>query len=274
MESKTREVQLRVPEAPASPGALLAGPTGGIIDPGAKLGGFGGLHGGLLLALMVSAMSEQAPGVRLHSATSRFYRPVSGEFSIKADVTRRGRVVSVLCAEVASDRGVHAQATAVYGSSQSGDWPAVIPEPPSAPPPLECETFSIPPEFAPISEFMEIRPVGPNRPYSGGPDPELTAWIRLLEDDQPPDVLRFVLLMDGLAPSYSAVLANLVLIPTVELTVRPGDALIKAASPWVLLRARTRVAGLEGWSEEVIDAWGPDGSHLGSAQQLRVVRAD
>jgi hypothetical protein len=119
---------------------------------------------------------------------------------------------------------------------------------------------------------MQIRPVGPNRPYAGGSEPELTAWIRLVEDDQPPDLLRFVLLLDGLAPSYAVMLTSLALIPTVELTVRPAAALATVTSPWVLLRARTRAAGADGWSDEEIQAWGPDGGYLGSAQQLRMIR--
>nr|WP_275563840.1 acyl-CoA thioesterase domain-containing protein [Streptomyces sudanensis] len=131
----------------------------------------------------------------------------------------------------------------------------------------------MPPEFVPISVSMEIRPVGTARPYAGGPDPELVAWVRLLEDDAPPDVFRFVFLMDALAPSYAAVLSELVLVPTVELTVRPGAGLAGASSPWVLLRARTLAATPGGWVDEQIDAWGPDGTHLGTAHQLRVVRA-
>jgi hypothetical protein len=119
---------------------------------------------------------------------------------------------------------------------------------------------------------MEIRPVGPNRPYTGGAEPELTAWIRLLEDDEPPDVHRLILLMDGLAPSYAAVLTELVPLPTVEFTVGPAAGLKRAASPWVLLRARTHQAGADGWVDEGIDAWGPDGDHLGSARQVRLVR--
>jgi hypothetical protein len=117
---------------------------------------------------------------------------------------------------------------------------------------------------------MEIRPVGHNRPYAGCPEPELTAWIRLTEDDEPPDAYRLLLLMDALAPSYAAVLTDLQLIPTVELTVRPGQGLQHASSPWILLQARTRWANPDGWMDEQIDAWDPDGIHLGSAHQLRI----
>jgi len=261
-----------VGQAATAPGALLAGPADGTLDPGAHLGGFGGLHGGLVLALMVSAMTEHAPGVGLRSVTGRFYRPVTGEFSVEAGVVRVGRAASTVWARAAGERGVHVEATALFGPSVSGTWPAVCPAPPAAPPPEECELFAIPPEFVPIAAYLQIRPVGPNRPYAGGVDPELTAWIRLTEDDRPPDLLRFVLLMDGLAPAYTAVLTDLMLVPTVEFTVRPAAGLAEAGSPWVLLKARTRAASLDGWNEEEIQAWGLNGEYLGSAQQLRMIR--
>ena len=78
--------------------------------------------------------------------------------------------------------------------------------------------------------------------------------------------------MDALPPSYAAILSALAPIPTVELTVRPGQSLARASSPWVLLHARTRAASADGWIDEEIHAWGPDGAHLGSAQQLRLMR--
>lgn len=78
--------------------------------------------------------------------------------------------------------------------------------------------------------------------------------------------------MDALAPSFAAVLAELRMVPTVELSVRPGDGLARASSPWVLLSARTLSATADGWVDERIDGWGVDGAHLGGAQQLRLVR--
>ena len=59
--------------------------------------------------------------------------------------------------------------------------------------------------------------------------------------------------------------------PTAELTVRPSHGLSGARSPWVLVRATTRAATGDGWVDEVIDVWGPDGIHLAGAHQLRVV---
>ena len=81
------------------------------------------------------------------------------------------------------------------------------------------------------------------------------------------------MLADALAPAYSAVLSDLVMVPTVELTARPGVGIASSSSPWVLLRATSDAVAADGWVNERIDAWGPDGTHLGGAHQLRVVVA-
>ena len=91
--------------------------------------------------------------------------------------------------------------------------------------------------------------------------------------NHPPGTSRLILLMDALAPSYAAILSALAPVPTIELTVRPSENLARASSPWVLLHARTRAASADGWIDEEIHAWGPDGAHLGSARQLRLIRA-
>lgn len=255
-----------------SPGALLRRPTARVIDPGRHLRGFGGLHGGLTLALLATAMRRQAPpGSQLRTATTRLHHPLTTSFEIETAVERTGPTAA-LAAHARQDGVIHATATGVFGATRPAFAPAFSPSPPAAPPISDCERFVVPPDFVPISAFMEIRPVGPNRPYAGGHQPELTAWIRLLEDDEPPDAHRLMLLMDALAPSYAAVLTDLRLIPTVELSVRPSPALEEANSPWILLHAASRWASDDGWLQEDIDAWTPDGVHLGSATQLRLVR--
>jgi hypothetical protein len=252
---------------------LLSQAVAGHLVLGEHLRGFGGIHGGLALALMTSAMQAQAAGGPVRSVTARYHRPIPGEFGIEVTPIRCGHAARTLAARATSHKGLHADATGVFGLPPHAGWPPVAPPPPAAPSPADCTVFSVPPEFAPISAYLEIRPVGPNRPYAAGTEPALTAWARLREDDHPPGTGRLILLMDALAPSYAAILSAPAPIPTVELTVRPTDNLAAASSPWVLLQAQTHAASASGWIDEEIQAWGPDGAHLGSAQQLRLIRA-
>jgi hypothetical protein len=253
-----------------TPGALLDSPPVGRLGSDPGLWGFGGLHGGLVLARLATAMTNDVPTGLLRSATARFHRPVRDEWSIETAVTRRGRTATTTTARAISDRGIHVDASAVFTSPTGSQWATVAPAMPACARPDTLDVFTIPPELVPFASHVEIRPVTDALPYSGAPEPELLAWIRLVEDGRPPDLARLIVLLDALAPSYIATVTDLTLAPTVELTVMPADGLALASSPWVLLRATTRSATSSGWIDEVIDAWDPDGHHLGSAQQLRV----
>jgi hypothetical protein len=262
-----------------TPGALLAATTttpaehheAQQYDVAQHLWGFGGLHGGLALALATAAIARQAPDARLRSVTGRLHRPIRERFAVTVGDVRRGRTLTSGLAGLVVDGTTHLDAAATFASNAVASAAVVSPPMPTAPPPGECPEFRPPAELVPFARHTEIRPVGANRPFAGGDEPELVAWLRLVEDDLPPDPLRIVVLLDSLAPSYAAVLSTPVLVPTVELTVRPTDALPRARSPWILVRARTRAASVDGWVDEELDAWTPDGAHVASGQQLRVV---
>lgn len=251
---------------------FLRTPVGSPIEPWKNLWGFGGFHGGLTLGLLAAAMREHVPDGILQSATARFQRPVTDSFRVETSLDRPGRALTAVSGRAVGERGTLVDASAIFTTARTKSWTPFAPPMPAAPPPAECELFAIPPEFVPIGAHCEIRPVGPNRPYAGCAEPELTAWIRPTDHDAPPDPYLFVFLMDALAPSYAAVLSDLLFVPTVELSVRVAPALDTMTTPWVLLHARTHSASADGWVDEHIDAWGEDGVHLGSARQLRIVR--
>jgi hypothetical protein len=262
--------------SPIAPASLLT-QDHAQFEASRHLGGFGGFHGGLALGILTRRMQSEVPDLPLRSATGRFHRPLEGTFGVSASLVRAGRTTTVLSARLVAegdggDAGEHVEGSAIFGDERPLEAPAFAPAMPDAPPPEECEVFALPAEFVPITAYLQIRPVGPNRPYAGGDEPELTAWIRMTDDDDPPDAHRFVFLMDALAPSYAAVLSAPIFVPTVEITVKPAAGLAEARSPWILLRARTH-ACTDGWVDEHIDAWDEAGSYLGSAHQLRILRS-
>jgi hypothetical protein len=240
------------------------------IEPPAHLWGFGGLHGGLTLALLAKVTYPGADAGMMRSATVRLHRPIDQAFTVVITRPRRGRA-SADAFPSDGDRSCLASASLVAGAVRPQWLQPVAPDCPSVPPHGNCERFAIPPGLAPIGQFLEVRPTDGRRPYAGGPRPVLTAWLRLTEDDRPPDIYRLITLTDALAPSYAAVLTTPQAIPTVELTVRYAGGLRRASSPWILLRASTTWVSADGWLNEHLDAWDPTGTHLASADQLRTI---
>lgn len=244
--------------------------------PGAEIAldsswwGFGGLHGGLALSLLTAAMHASTPGRILQQVSGRFRRPLREPFTLDSFTSSAGQTVSWLEASALVTGRTTLSACALFTERGQEGGAVISPQMPAAPPPSHCPVFSVPTEFAPFARHIEIRPVGNVRPFGGAEEPELIAWLRWGGDERPPDELRLIVLMDALAPSYSAVLHTPVALPTVTFTVTPSSGLAQATSPWILLRARTDSRRSDGWLLERIDAWAPEGVHLGSAEQLRI----
>ena len=243
-----------------------------IVPAPPSLYGFGGLHGGLVPGRLVAAMAELAGDRQLGSLFVQLHDPVRGDVAVEPRVRRDGPMLIVDASGYSNGRhAVTAMATFAPADAQLDH--TVAPASPAAGRPHDHGTFAVPTEVAPIAAHFEIRPVGHDRPYAGGTAPELTAWVRLTDDEQPPDLARLAVLSDALAPSFAATLTVPRPIPTVELTLRPGGLQTATTSPWVLVRAVTTSATAHGWIDERIDAWGVDGRHLVVAHQLRTVRA-
>ncbi|GAA1324371.1 hypothetical protein ACFSWE_02785 [Leucobacter albus] len=269
--------------------SFLRTPPNGVRPAPPELWGFGGLHGGLAIAAMVDAMAASAEPTgqtgagaqRLRSVTGRLHRAVREPFSVAAQTdaaTRSTRSASARLFPSADEQPAAqtapvaplASATSLFGSDSPAPAPAFAPPFPDVPAWHAGGLFNPPPSFVPVSEFYELRVTGTNRPFAGGTDPSLTAWVRLTEDDQPPGQLRLLFLVDALAPSISAVLDTPQPVPTIELSVQFSGN--RAVSPWVLVDARTAASGPDGWVTETIQVWGEDRAHLASATQLRLVR--
>ncbi len=235
--------------------------------------GFNGLHGGLAVAMLVGQMRKLVPpGRQLVAVTARFIRPLAGPIVVDASVVRNGTAVTTACASAASESGTCVETNATFGVPAERKIPLFAPEMPadiversSAP------LFVIPPEFVPISERMEIRAATKELPYSGSADPVLCGWIRL-KDDVPATDERITILIDSLAPSYTAVLTELRAVPTVEMSAQLAAGAADSAFDWVLVRATTTSADAYGFVRESIDMWTEGGVYLASCTQVRIVR--
>ena len=259
------------PQEELTVGGYLADLAHDQLEAPSHLWGFGGLQGGMILAVLAERAQRRAPGMPIRSVTGRYHRPVRGEFRVEAATLKdRGTVLAFASCARSGDMTL-ADATVVLGAGQSTGYPVRAVSAPPVPAPERCPVFPVPREFVPASSQVEIRLAGPNVPYGGQADAKLLAWVRVTSDDLTPDSLRLLFLLDMLAPSYSAVLDSLVPMPTLELSVQFTGSPLEP-SPWVLLSARTRHAPGDGWLVEDFDAWAPDGTHIATARQVRIIR--
>ena len=230
--------------------------------------GFGGLHGGLALSLVASSMQRNVPEHSLRSITGQFHRPIRETFAIESQVIRSGRNAGAVQATGSGPDGICLTATAVFGSEQEQGVPVYTPDAPDVPGPDSLPTLDGLGEKIPVLSQVELRPVGAIPLYAGAADPTMTAWMRIKDREAPVDPCSVIFFLDALPPSYIAVLTEPRPVPTLEFSAHVTSSV--PTSPWVLVRSRTVRAGEGGWLTESIDAWDPEGAHLGSAQQLRL----
>lgn len=232
--------------------------------------GFGGLHGGLALSLVASAAGVSMPNHALRSITGQFHRPIRDTFAIDSQVIRSGRGAGAVQATGSGSAGLCLTATAIFGSDQELGAPVYAPDPPDVPGPDSFRTLPGLTEV-PVLSQVDVRPIGSIQPYAGAAEPTMTAWMRVRGMEGPVDPCSVVFFLDALPPSYTAVLTQPRPVPTLEFSAHLTSS--DPTSPWVLVRSRTVRASKGGWVTESIDAWDPEGAHLGSAQQLRLAVA-
>jgi acyl-CoA thioesterase len=227
---------------PTGPNAWRAG-----FQPGWTA--FGGIHGGLVVAVMLRA-AELAGARRSATISVHFHSPVTaGEAELHAKVTRSGRssasVNVVLSQAKACATALVLLEGAAERASSAGsplERSVALGEPMPVTTPLDTPLLVSPPGMQlPFGEHVEIRPTGDTRPLAGGKHPVLRAWIRLRGDSQIVNpAARAAVLLDALAPSLFAVQREPIPIPTIELTIHlapdapvtPWSAIAQSTSWW------------------------------------------
>ncbi|MFG2629784.1 thioesterase family protein [Streptomyces sp. NPDC048473] len=242
-----------------------------------------GAHGGYVAALALTEMrahlSEQhgEPGP-VQALSAHFLAPVDERpLTLNAVVERAGRRASVSTFSGEQDGTAVLVGSAVFGAA--GLRPGSAPDRgpgydglpmPALPEAARCEPQTLPMQLAAFAQYLEIRPATAARPLAGGPDAELTAWVRFV-DGRPLDAEALVVLVDALPPALFACWTVPRPVPTAQLTVHFTDALVSGpVQEWALVRIRTEHAG-SGWAVDDSAVWAADGRLLALARQSRTV---
>lgn len=233
--------------------------------------GFGGAHGGLLVAAAARSMDGAVGGDRtlrsIHVDLRGAVAP--GVLELDAALDREGRSVSFASVTGRQAGRERFSATGVYGAGGTpvdygpvtrGVFPDGMPGVDAA------EPWST--EGTPALRTVEYRPATTNLPTGNSGLAEFHVWMRIVGDDAPVDQTRALTLLDAPAPGLYGTVSQPFPIPTVELTAHLLPALDTTTSPWVLARMQTVVAA-EGYSVDDCELWSEGGELMALARQLR-----
>ncbi|MFH5227363.1 acyl-CoA thioesterase [Antrihabitans spumae] len=225
--------------------------------------GFGGVHGGLLLAALAEAAADHVGSIPI-GISAHMYAPVQpGEVEIAVDVIRAGRTGSVSAT-------IEGRATALVRTSRepfgNRTWPSSN-SVAAAEHPEQLEPLVLPVDFVPFSQYVDIRPVNAARPFAGGHEPEFIVWIRLRENFGLTEQGRAAVLLDALPPGLFATMTSPVLIPTIEMTAHFAPT-SNSGSDWYYLRHRTACSTAD-LSVDETELFTATGELAAQARQLR-----
>jgi hypothetical protein len=246
----------------------------GLLAVDAHWSGFGGAHGGLLVAAAARQMARHAGGRPLRSIHADFLGGVQpGELQMDAAASRAGRAVTFASAAGHQDGKPRINATAVFGDPSPGARPELeFADPfattaPAVPDPDDCPQWRI---NGPALKTIIFKPASENVPILGD-KPEFHVWLGIAGDDaNPPDPYRLITLADAPAPGLFGLVDQPIPIPTVEFTVQLTPAASAPVGRWVLARMRTIVSE-DGFSVDDCELWDEQRRLLVTSRQTRLV---
>ncbi|MEU2002769.1 thioesterase family protein [Rhodococcus sp. NPDC019627] len=232
--------------------------------------GFGGMHGGLVVASMLHAAEAETAATPV-TVSAHFTRPVDpGPVDHQVEVVHGGRTPSVRVS-MPSSAGALIRLTRTPSAIT---WPHSAPDLGDEDPEV-LTPLVIPADYMPFAQYLDIRPINSARPFAGGADPEFEVWIRLLSSIDFSPSERAAVLLDALPPGLFAVLDAPVAIPTVEFSAHfPVSTYQQPAvnkysrEGWYHLRHRTVWATEDSCVDET-ELRTATGHLAGQARQLR-----
>ncbi len=235
-----------------------------------------GAYGGVAAAAMTRVMSKELgrPECTLRSLTVHCCAPLMpGQATVTAEPIRVGSRVAHMRALVVQHAKVIAHATASFGSERQFDMAWAEQAMPKVPPAESLPSIPISLAGGPqFGQFFDYRFTGEHLPLSGSHTARVSVWIR--HSDCPiVDVPHAVGLLDAGPPGILSRLSSVRPMASVDFRMQLFEPLpMKDADPadhW-LFDAHTRMLG-DGYAEQLMWLYSPDGRPVGTTQQLIAV---
>lgn len=216
---------------------------------------FSSVQGGLVVGSLLRAarglvMDRSGRRAVVRTATAHFLEAVTPDEPVTPEV-RLNRLGSTSSVHAEAWQGGSLRALAqvlVTTAPDSGDDATSVVGGVDLPPgfvsPADAVPLALPLDFVPFTGHLEFRAVGPHRPLARGPEPRLTAWIRMRDSaGVAGPLVQLGVLADALPPSRYATTTRPAILPTVELTLH----LVRSVPP---VGAWLRVNQWTSWQDD------------------------
>ncbi len=240
---------------------------------------FGGLSGALLVAAMKGRIAELAATTGkpaavppLRSVTVSFVGPASpGPVEIEAEVLRVGSNVTQCQATLRQSGEVVATALAAFGRHRESALSVSPAHPvPGLPDPATIEPFpyieKLTPEFY---QFVELRQVGGQPPFSGSDSDGLSGWASLREAPAGFEEEHLVLLADAWPPAPLQMLTGFAAGSSLNWTLELIAEIMPENTPAeaVFAYEATTDSARDGYAHTHAMMWRPDGELVAISRQ-------
>jgi acyl-CoA thioesterase len=231
-----------------------------------------GPHGGYLAAIVLRAMAARLDDSSRppRSFTTHFAAaPEEGALEVHVAVERQGRSMTTLSARVHQGEKLVALSLAAFSAPRPGFEFDDAPMPETGSP---DDGMRVPTEGDDIPPFLgnfDMRWLFGGPPFSGSPEAVVGGWMRMA-DPAVADAPAIACLLDAWAPAIFPRATELVVCPTIDLTVHfRAELPLDAAKPDDFYLGRFSSAlSRDGFFEEDGCLWSSDGRLIAQSRQL------
>lgn len=241
LDTLFKALKLNVPFSP--PSSWLQGRTA-----------YGGFSSALALKIAHDANSSQ--NTRLRSAQVSFVGPVTENIIFIPEILRVGKSATYISVKGIIDESVVIQATFVFANARVSQ---ILHQRISIPETYPANHYSELPHKLVVPDFFRnfrVRLASDSLFFSGGPKPELIAWVQLKDGEDISSELVLLLIGDSLPPASTVCFPQLAPISSMDWSFQVIDATIK--TEWFLLKSSSVVSS-DGYSHQTMQVWSEDG---------------
>ena len=227
------------------------------------------LYGGMTAALCFqSAKRQSLVEAPLRSAQFTFVGPASGELSFRADVLRAGRSSTIVSVDCASEAGMAARSTFVFGDDRSSSVENSVVPPSPLPAADDCPVFIE--RTGGFHDNFKLRLAAGSPLFSGGA-PGFMVWVRFRDAPDVDPTTALLALGDALPPAAMARFTAFAPISTATWTVDVANV-PSSMDGWHLLHSESDHSA-NGYSMQTMRLWTGSGTLLATGQQLVAIFA-